>query len=208
MPEDNRTEADDNSRDAPGVMRRGGFYNRHSLPQHEAASYAEPVLHQAAEATPAPASGRSVVIADYGAAQGRNSLDPMRQAIGIIRRRVPDTVPISVVHTDIPADDFSALFALVEISPDSYLRDAVNVFPFAAGRTFYKRIFPAALVSLGWSAIAVHWLSAAPALIEGHIWSPRADPTTARRSLGNRRRIGWIFSRIAQSSCNRERGWS
>ena len=35
-------------------------------------------------------------------------------------------------------------------------------------------------VSLGWSAIAVHWLSAAPATIEGHIWSPRADrPTLA-----------------------------
>jgi len=175
MAETTRTEAEDSGRDAPGVMRRGGFYNRHSLPQHEAASYAEPVLRQAAEAVSAPASGQTIVIADYGAAQGRNSLDPMRQAIGIIRRRIPDAVPISVVHTDIPADDFSALFALVENSPDSYLRDTANVFPFAAGRTFYRQIFPAASVSLGWSAIAVHWLSAAPATIEGHIWSPRAD---------------------------------
>ncbi len=178
MPENNRTDADDSSRDAPGVMRRGGFYNRHSLPQHDAASYAEPALRQAAEAAPAPASGQSLVIADYGAAQGRNSLDPMRRAIAIIRRRIPDTVPISVVHTDIPADDFSALFALVETSPDSYLRDAANVFPFAAGRTFYKQIFPDTSVSLGWAAISVHWLSAAPAAIEGHIWSPRADPMT------------------------------
>jgi len=157
MAETTRTEAEDSGRDAPGVMRRGGFYNRHSLPQHEAASHAEPVLRQAAEAVSAPASGQTIVIADYGAAQGRNSLDPMRQAIGIIRRRIPDAVPISVVHTDIPADDFSALFALVENSPDSYLRDTANVFPFAAGRTFfYRQIFPAASVSLGWSAIAVH----------------------------------------------------
>ena len=134
MPESKPTEPDDNGRDAPGVMRRGGFYNRHSLPQHAAASYAEPVLRQAAEAVAAPPPGQAIVIADYGAAQGRNSLDPMRRAIGIIRRRVPDTVPISVVHTDIPADDFSALFALVENSPNSYLHDAANVSPFAAGR--------------------------------------------------------------------------
>jgi hypothetical protein len=186
MPENNPTESDNSGRDAPGIMRRGGFYNRHSLPQHEAASYAEPLLRQAAEAVAAPPGGQPIVIADYGAAQGRNSLDPMRRAIGIIRRSVPDTVPISVVHTDIPADDFSALFTLIENSPDSYLREVANVFPFAAGRTFYKRIFPAASVSLGWSAIAVHWLSAAPAIIEGHVWSPRADPATlasfARRS--------------------------
>jgi len=130
--------------------------------------------------TIASPEGEAIVIADYGAAQGRNSLDPMRQAVGIIRRHIPDTVPISVVHTDIPADDFSALFTLVENSPDSYLHDAANVFPFAAGRTFYKRIFPAQSVSLGWSGIAVHWLSAAPAVIERHIWSPRADrPTLA-----------------------------
>ena len=64
MAENNRTEAGDDRGDAPGVMRRGGFYNRHSLPQHEAASYAEPVLRQAAEAVPAPASGQTIVIAD------------------------------------------------------------------------------------------------------------------------------------------------
>ncbi len=102
----------------------------------------------------------------------------MRLAIGLLRRRLPETTAISVVHTDIPADDFSALFTLIETSPDSYLRTAANVFPFAAGRSFYQQIFPAASVSLGWSAIAVHWLSAAPASIDGHIWSPRADPPT------------------------------
>lgn len=164
--------------DVAGVMRRGGFYNRHSLPQHAAAAFAAPLLRQAAEAAPLPPTGVPIVIADYGAAQGRNSLEPMRLAIDVIRQRAPASTAISVVHTDIPADDFSALFSLIETSPESYLRAGPNIFPFAAGRTFYKQIFPAGSVSLGWSAIAVHWLSTAPALIDGHIWSPRADSLT------------------------------
>ena len=151
---------------------------------------------------------QAIVIADYGAAQGRNSLDPMRQAIGVIRRHIPDAVPISVVHTDIPADDFSALFTLVENSPDSYLRDAANVFPFAAGRTFYKQIFPAASVSLGWSAIAVHWLSAAPATIDG----PYLVAARRRSDLGGLRPasgagLARFSARIAPPRCGRERGW-
>ncbi len=164
--------------DLPGVMRRGGFYNLHSSPQHDAASVALALLSRAAETAPAPGGGASLVIADYGAAQGGNSLLPMRRAIRAIRGRLAEEAPISVVHTDIPGDDFSTLFTLLETSPESYLRDAANVFPFAAGRSFYRRIFPIGSVSLGWSAIAVHWLSAAPAAIEGHIWSPRADSAT------------------------------
>jgi S-adenosylmethionine-dependent carboxyl methyltransferase len=164
--------------DLSGVMRRGGFYNLHSSPQHDAASPALALLSQAAEIAPLPDRGAPLVIADYGAAQGGNSLAPMRIAINAIRRRLPGAASISVVHTDIPRDDFSALFSLLETSPDSYLRDAANVFPFAAGRSFYRQIFPADAVLLGWSAIAVHWLSAAPAQIAAHIWSPRADPAT------------------------------
>jgi hypothetical protein len=161
-----------------GVMRRGGFYNRHSAPQHEAAAFAAERLAQAARAAPLPEPGASLVIADYGAAQGGNSLAPMRAAIAEIRTRMPEPAPISVVHTDIPGDDFTALFTLLETSPESYLSGAAGVFPFAAGRSFYRQIFPPGSVSLGWSAIAAHWLSAAPAVIEGHIWPPRAEPTT------------------------------
>jgi hypothetical protein len=174
------------SGDLRGVMRRGGFYNLHSAPQHDAASAALSLLSQAVAAVPIATDGAPFVVADYGAAQGGNSLTPMRLAIRAIRSRVGEEAPITVVHTDIPGDDFTALFTLLETSPDSYLRDAANVFPLAAGRSFYRRIFPPASVSLGWSAIAVHWLSAAPAAIEGHIWSPRAGGETlaafARRS--------------------------
>jgi hypothetical protein len=36
---------------------------------------------------------------------------------------------------------------------------APGVFTLAAGRSFYHRLLPDDFLSLGWSAIAVHWLS-------------------------------------------------
>ncbi|HEY1260992.1 MAG TPA: hypothetical protein VGF34_17215 [Stellaceae bacterium] len=179
--------------DLAGVMQRGGFYNRHSLPQHAAAPLGQQLIERAVEAIPLPQPGFPFLIADFGAAQGANSLMPIGRAIGAVRRRLAAEVPIAVVHTDIPADDFSTLFSLVETSPDSYLRDTANVFPFAAGRTFYRQIFPAGSLSLGWSAIAVHWLSAAPATIERHIWSPRADRETLAAFRAQSARDWWLF---------------
>src|SRR5205823_6563570 len=123
---------------ASGVMERGGFYNRHSLPQHDAAAFGMDDLAAAAASVPLAAPGRVFVIADYGAAQGRNSLAPMRSTIEKLRSRAAAPMPIAVVHTDIPGNDFSALFELLDRSGESYLAGVENVFAYAAGRTFYR----------------------------------------------------------------------
>jgi hypothetical protein len=52
--------------------------------------------------------------------------------------------PISVVHTDLPGNDFSALFETVAADPDSYLGGDANIFPYAIGRSFYESLFPPA----------------------------------------------------------------
>jgi hypothetical protein len=161
-----------------GVMERGGFYNEHSQPQQDAGGFALPWIEEAARAAPVPGDGGLFVIADYGAAQGRNSLAPMRTAIRAVRAGRGAEVPIAVTHTDIAGNDFSALVRLLESSEASYLRGAEKVFAYAAGQSFYRRLFPDGQVCLGWSSIAVHWLSAAPATIPGHIWSPRATGET------------------------------
>ncbi|MBX6743723.1 MAG: SAM-dependent methyltransferase [Acetobacteraceae bacterium] len=161
-------------RRSEGVMEGGGFYNEHSLPQHDAGSFGLAMLAQAAQAAPMPEPGGDFVIVDYGAAQGRNSLEPMRLAVQAVRARSPESMPIVVVHTDLPDNDFSILFKLVETSAASYLRSAPNVFSYAAGGSFYRQLFPSERISLGWSAIAVHWLSTAPTVIPGHIWASRA----------------------------------
>ena len=194
--------------DASGVMARGGFYNAHSQPQHSAAEFGLVLLEQAAAEVPLPAAGLPLVIADYGAAQGRNSLGPMRAAIAAIRARAGGTLPISVVRTDIPGNDFSALFTLLATSPQSYLAGAPDVCAYAAGRSFYQRLFAPAQVGLGWSAIAVHWLSAAPATVPGHIWAPRGIPRCRRRSHGDRPRTGPPSWGTAPPSCAPAAGWS
>jgi hypothetical protein len=62
-------------------MAGGGFYNEHSAPQHDAGSFGLAAWRAAAASVPLPSAGTPFLIADCGAAQGRNSLAPMRAAI-------------------------------------------------------------------------------------------------------------------------------
>jgi hypothetical protein len=152
-----------------------GRYNEHSAPQRVAGDIGAQLLANAAAAIPVD-GGRGLVIADYGSSQGRNSLDPMRAAIQHLDGRLESSAPISVVHTDLPENDFAALFTTLRDHPGSYMRVRPNVFGFGAGVSFYEQIFPAGWISLGWSSIAVHWISRVPVNIRAHIFSPLAAP--------------------------------
>src|SRR5918998_5106687 len=107
---------------ADAVMKGHGFYNEHSRPQQKADSLGLPLLERAVEEITVPQGAEPAAVADFGAAQGRNSLGPMRLAVEKIRLRTTASTPIVVVHTDLPQNDFGSLFALVEASPESYLR--------------------------------------------------------------------------------------
>src|ERR671920_786547 len=159
---------------ADAVMKGHGFYNEHSRPQQNADSLGLPLLERAVEELNVPQGAELAAVADFGAAQGRNSLGPMRLAGEMLRRRTTLSTPILVIHTDLPQNDFGSLFALVEDSPESYLRRVENVFALAAGKSFYERIFPDGYLSLGWTAISVHWLSKVPCNIPDHVYAQRA----------------------------------
>jgi hypothetical protein len=172
-----------------GVMEGKGFYNTHSRPQHSAISFGLPLLARAIESVPLPAPGEVFLIADYGVAGGHNSIEPVRSAIQFIRNRGAGDMAISVVHTDLPTNDFDPLFALLA-SPDSYLAGASNVFAYAEGKSFYERVFPEAQVHIGWNAIAVHWLSVVPVTIPHHIWSNRATGSV-KEAFAQQSRQDW-----------------
>jgi hypothetical protein len=159
---------------ADAVMKGHGFYNEHSHPQQKADSLGVPLLERAVEEMAVPQEAEPAAVADFGAAQGRNSLKPMCLAVEKIRRRTTVSTPILVIHTDLPQNDFGSLFTLVETSPESYLRGAKNVFALAAGKSFYERIFPDGYLSVGWTAISVHWLSKVPCDIPDHVYAQRA----------------------------------
>lgn len=143
-------------------MEAGGGYNRRSQVQAAGLSPAVPLLEQAARTVALPPDAQLIVLADYGASEGRNSLVPLATAIRALRERAGTERAISVIHTDLPENDFSALFQTLATDPDSYLRNDPAVFPAAVGRSFYRQILPPGSVSLGWSSWAVQWLSRAP----------------------------------------------
>jgi hypothetical protein len=154
-------------------MEGHGYYTSHSQAQQAYGELGIRWLEEAsAEVTP-PTEPLPFVIADMGAAGGGNSLAPMRRALAA---RQGGGAAL-VVHTDIASNDFSSLFELVADSPATYLGEA-GVFALAEGRSFYKSLFPSDFLSLGWSSIAVHWLSHVPQPIRDHIFSSFAEGET------------------------------
>jgi SAM dependent carboxyl methyltransferase len=161
------------------VMEGSGFYNEHSAQQQEAAAAGIAMLRASACEIPVAGDG-PIVVADYGASQGKNSLHPLRAAIEEIRGRDgAGQVDVTVVHTDLPDNDFASLFETVAHDPETYA--GTGVFTYAAGRSFYEQLFPDGTVSLGWSATAVVWLRKTPCPLPDHLFSYAAT--------GDRRRV-------------------
>ena len=63
------------------VMEGKGFYNKNAAIPAAGGALAPPLLEQAARLIDLDTSDRPIIIADYGAADGRNSLAPMNAAI-------------------------------------------------------------------------------------------------------------------------------
>jgi hypothetical protein len=180
-----------------------GFYDAHSLAQRSAGALGIPLLERAVEGLPGPDELTTpLVMADLGAAGGRNELAPINLAIERLRAR--GVGPISVVHTDIPSNDFTTLFANLRDNAETYLR-APDVYAFAAGRSFFEQIFPPDSVTLGWCAIAVHWLSSVPMPIDGHVYCSFATGPS-RDAFATQSAADWSAFLAARAAELRPRG--
>lgn len=171
---------------AAGLMQGGGFYNHHGWAQAAGVTAALPALTRAAEAVP---FAHPLIVADYGSSQGRNSLRPMQVAIETLRSRDP-SVPITVIHTDQPGNDFSSLFALLNDSSDSYLKGYSNTYAAAVGRSFFGPVLPPGSVTLGWSSFAAIWLTRTPPEALGHV-STALVPPEVRTQLRAQGEADW-----------------
>lgn len=141
-------------------MEGGGFYNRHSTLQNAAIQKALPLWKKAIDK--AAFNDGIITIADYGSSQGQNSMAPIGLAIDTIRQKASNEVPINVVHTDLPGNDFSSLFhALIE-DTNSYLNSRTNIFPSAIGRTYFEQLFPSNSVDIAWNSWTLQWMSRNP----------------------------------------------
>lgn len=171
----------------PAPMQGGGFYNDHAQHQAKGGAHGLPLIARAFEGMVLQGP---VMLADYGSATGRNSLAPMGLALGHVRRQLGPDVPVSVVHTDQPGNDFTGLFLLLRDDPDSYLRRDARTFASAVGRTFHEQILPDASVDFGWCSFAAHWMSHAPVMPAGHVW-PRQTVPEVRAAFAAQAAADW-----------------
>ena len=164
--------------DTPAIRMRGaGYYSANTIGAKQVIDNALPLVLEAVAAMDVAAVGAPIAIADFGAADGGTSLDLHRAVIGALRQRAPERA-ITLTHTDLPHNDFSALFRLLHgdaaSSAQTPLAALPGVFSFASGASFYRQIFPEASVSLGFSATAMHWLSRTPTMLAEHVHAARA----------------------------------
>ncbi len=122
-----------------------------------------------AETVPLPKPPHPVVLADYGAANGHNSLLPIGSAIEVLSGRIRRDQAVLVTHTDVAENDFTALFRTLADDPDSYLRRYPAAYASAVGRSFYRQILPSDSVTLAWSSWAIQWLSQVPGPVGDHL---------------------------------------
>jgi hypothetical protein len=146
-----------------------GSYTAASRLQAAGLRRAITLFEKAAEVVPLPRSPRPVVIADYGAASGHNSLLPISAAIAVLRKRTRPEHSVLVTHTDVPENDFTELFRTLSDDPDTYLKKDDKSFASAVGRSFYSQILPSNSVNLAWSAWSIQWLARTPMPVPDHV---------------------------------------
>ena len=157
---------------APVIAMRGsGYYSSHTVGAKAVIDAAGDLVLDALSRMDL-AGQTPFAIADYGAADGGTSMNMMRRAVAAIRERAAER-PITITYTDLPHNDFSALFRLMHgLLPQASERPLAaepGVFTFASGTSFYRQIFPGGTLSLGFSATAMHWLSRLPGEIADHV---------------------------------------
>ena len=158
-------------------MKGGGYYSQNTQgAKHVIDKAGAHVLEHCAE-TIVENNRRPFTIVDYGAADGGTSLDLVTKIIAEVRSRSAQR-EISVMYTDLPRNDFSALFKMLDGQvPElqSYLEKFDDVYVSSTGTSFYSQVLPSESVDLGFSATAMHWLSGVPVNITDHVHSVGAS---------------------------------
>lgn len=171
------------------AMQGNGFYNKNSELQKAGIDQFIPTWRDLVETI--KFSTNDAVIADYASSQGKNSLSPINIAIRSILLRNPKINSISVIHTDLPSNDFSSLFETIEKNNNSYLSDQSRIFPSAVGRSYFDPILPPNSVDIGWNSWSLQWMSASPTNIDDHIFIDCTEIINLKNSFSNQLAIDW-----------------
>lgn len=118
-------------------------------------------------------------------------MGPIAIAIQALRARSGSERPVEVIHTDLPSNDFTSLFAALEEEPNSYMRGATGIFPSAIGRSYYEALLPPGRVHLGWNSWTMQWMSLHPIDIPDHIFGLHSKFKEVRDSIVQQQARDW-----------------
>ena len=178
-----------------------GDYSTHTQGAKDAIDNARDVACEAIAAMDLEGSDEPFRVADYGAADGGTSIDLHRATISALRSRAPRRV-VCITYTDLPRNDYSALFTTAHggrPGVTSYRDEHDDIFVYAAATSFFEPIFPPGTIDFGFSATAMHWLSALPCPVSDHIHMVGAHGDELE-TLRARARADWQDILLARAS--------
>jgi gibberellin A4 carboxyl methyltransferase len=144
-----------------------GFYNRNSAPQMSAIDHVLPWLDDAVKDLSLGDGTGIIGLADFGCSEGRNSIAVMKRLIPGLRKRTRQ--PILTVHSDLPTNDFAALFVGLRPDGQSVFEDP-GVSSCAVGGSMFDRLLPPGSIHLAMTFNAIAFLSRRPlARLPGYI---------------------------------------
>lgn len=173
-----------------GAMSADGRYALGAATQRDATEIGVGLIAAAMESVELTPTGPPLMIADFGAADGANSLGPISHVLRSLRQAVGRR-PVLVVHADIVGNDFSALAATVANSPQSYTRDDADVVPMMVARSLYGTVLPSDSLTFGWTASTVHWLSKPPGPVADSFFVQMSTDTCAQAAFAAQSAADW-----------------
>jgi len=159
------------------ILAMGKDYNANSRPQNSAVDSTIPYIREAIDVLDISPSSGSLIIADFGSAHGSNSIHAIKLIIQYLKEtnKIDDGKQILVVHNDLPTNDWTSLFELIE-KENSY--NGV-----ASGRSFYGQCLPLNTLSIGFSSTSLHWLSRKPCNLSNHCVATFAQDSGEREAF-------------------------
>ena len=152
------------------TMSSGGVYSLTTKGAEDVINAATPILLTALDSMNNSKFQHSFTFSDMGTADGGTSLKMIEKFIHTLQKTVPE-ININIVYADQPKNDYNGLVETVlglgHFS--SYLERTKNVYPLFSANSFYKQILPDNTLDFGFSATAMHWLSAKPSDISHHV---------------------------------------
>ena len=141
-------------------------------------------------------------LADYGAADGGTSQQMWDMVIRKCRAS-DDERQIEMIYTDLASNDFSTLFRTMQgMQGDAtyaYQNHFENVFVHGCGTGFHKQLMTNESLHLGFSATAMHYVSAKPMEIPNHVHAACAD-LESKTAFAEQAAIDWQNILLARAA--------